>query len=313
MRTPAQTIQVIDYRQENASDAFVPKPAVLSSSGWDGIYLELHQQPKFDIAEHQHTMHVIVQGLSDSSLSDSSGERWLDGKRETERRNHGDIAIIPAGISHRCNWNTSVQFIILAIESTLLKQVGQDLVDCDRIELIPHFMNGQDALIQGIFFALKAELESGKIGGDLLIDSLKTTLAIHLLRNYCTTQPKLSSYADGLSQSTLQLVRDYIQEHLYQNVNLSEIAAIAQMSQYHFLRLFKRSMGVTPHQYILQCRIEQAKYLLQHSKLSIADIAVRVGFCDQSHLTRYFKRIVGVTPKRLLQKRTACSRTLRSQ
>jgi AraC family transcriptional regulator len=60
-------------------------------------------------------------------------------------------------------------------------------------------------------------------------------------------------------------------------------------------------MGVTPHQYILQCRIDKAKYLLQHSELSIADIAARVGFCDQSHFTRYFKRIVGVTPKQLLQ------------
>ncbi|MBW4449641.1 MAG: AraC family transcriptional regulator [Spirirestis rafaelensis WJT71-NPBG6] len=301
MRTQGQTIKVIDYRQENASDAFVPKPAVLSSSGWENIYLELHQQPKFDVAEHQHTMHVIVQGISWSSLSNSSGERWLDGKMTTETRNNGDIAIIPAGISHRCNWNTSVQFIILAIESVLLKQVGQDLVDCDRIELIPHFMTGQDVLIQGIFYALREELEFSKIGGYLLIDSLKMTLAIHLLRNYCTTQPKLSSYEDGLSKSTLQQVKEYINEHLHQDVKLIELAAIAQMSLYHFLRLFKQSMGVTPYQYILQCRIDKGKYLLQHSELSIADIALRVGFCDQSHFTRYFKRIVGVTPKQLLQ------------
>jgi AraC family transcriptional regulator len=299
MRTLGQTIKLIDYRQKNATDVLVPKPAVLSSSGWDSIYLELHQQPKFDVAEHQHTMHVIAQGVS--GLSNLSGERWLDGKLTTEMRNHGDIAIIPAGISHRCNWNTSVQFIVLAFESALLKQVGEDLVDGDRIQLIPHFMTKQDVLIQGIISALRAELEFGKIGGYLLIDSLKTTLAIHLLRNYCTTQPKLSSYADGLSKLKLQQVREYINEHLHQDVKLSEIAAIAQMSQYHFLRLFKQSMGITPHQYILQCRIDKAKYLLQHSKLSIADIAIRVGFCDQSHLTRYFKRIVGVTPKQLLQ------------
>ncbi|NEQ27968.1 MAG: helix-turn-helix transcriptional regulator, partial [Microcoleus sp. SIO2G3] len=283
------------------SAPFVPKPAVLSSRCCDSIYLELHQQPKFDVAEHQHTMHVIAYGLSSSSRVSSSGERWLDGKLTRETRNLGDIAIIPAGISHRCNWNTSVEFMILAIESALLKQVGQDLVNPDRIELIPHFMTGQDVLIQGIFCALREEFESGKIGGYLLIDSLKTTLAIHLLRNYCTTQPKLSSYADGLSKYTLQQVTEYINEHLHQDVKLIEIAAIAQMSQYHFLRLFKQSMGVTPHQYILQCRIDKAKYLLQHSELSIADIAARVGFCEQSQFTRYFKRIVGVTPKQLLQ------------
>ncbi len=72
------------------------------------------------------------------------------------------------------------------------------------------------------------------------------------------------------------------------------------MSPYYFLRLFKQSMGITPHQYILQRRIEKAKFLLQHGE-SIAEIAIKVGFCDQSHLTQYFKRIVGVTPKKFLQ------------
>ncbi len=296
---PQQTVEVLDYSQENASDAIVPKPAVLSSSGWQSIHFELHQQPKFETVEHQHTMHVIAYGLSGSSV----GERWLDGKLTTETRSKGDIAIIPAGIFHRCNWNAPAQFMILALESALLQQVGQDWVNPDRIELIPHFMSEQDALIQGIFSTLRNELESDKIGGSLLIDSLKTALAIHLLRNYCTTKPKLSSYTDGLSKLTLKQVTEYIHNHLHQDVKLVELAAIAQMSPYHFLRLFKQSMGITPHQYILQRRIEKAKYLLQHSELSIADIAVRVGFCDQSHLTRYFKRIVGVTPKQLLQAR----------
>jgi len=113
------------------------------------MHLELHQQPKFDTIEHQHTMHAIAFGLTVAP-----GERWLDGKIQRERRNLGDIAIIPAGIAHRCNWNISAEFMILAVEPVLLSQVGQDLVDCDRIELVPQFMNEQDILIQGIFSTL---------------------------------------------------------------------------------------------------------------------------------------------------------------
>jgi AraC family transcriptional regulator len=300
MRMPGQAIELLDYRQEKASNAFVPNPAILTSSGWDGIYLELHQQPKFETIEHQHTMHVIAAGLSSSS-ENSSGERWLDGKRTREMRNLGDIAVIPAGISHRCNWNTSVQFMVLAIEPVILKQVADDLIDRDRIELISHFMTEQDLLVQGIFLALKEEV-SGKMMGHLFVDSLKTTLAIHLLRKYCTAKPNLSIFENGLSRSKLQQVTEYINEHLDRDLKLIEIAAIAQMSPYHFLRLFKQSLGITPHQYILQRRIEEAKYLLQHSELSLAAIASKVGFCDQSHLTRYFKRIVGLTPKQLLQR-----------
>jgi AraC family transcriptional regulator len=304
MITSEPEVKLIDFSQEKATDFLLPQPAVLTSSGWDNIYFEHHQQPQFDTPEHQGSWHVIAYCPDVEVSGERSGERWLDGKLKIEARNQGDIAVIPAGISQRCNWNTLAQFTILAIAPALLKQVGEDVVDPDRIELIPHYMTKQDILIQGIFCALRQELESGKIGGYLLIDSLKTTLAIHLLRNYCTTQPRLSSYRDGLSKSKLQQVTEYINEHLDQDIKLIELAAIAQISPYHFLRLFKQSMGIAPHQYILQRRIDRAKYLLKESELSIADIAFRVGFCDQSHLTRCFKRLLGMTPKQFLPGRS---------
>lgn len=131
------------------------------------------------------------------------------------------------------------------------------------MELIPQFMNQPDSLIQGIISTLQDELQCNKIASALLIDSLKTTLAIHLLQNYCTLQPKLSSYPSGLSRSTLQRVTEYIHAHLHQDLRLVELSTIAQLSPYHFLRLFKQEMKITPHQYILQCRIEQAKDLPQ--------------------------------------------------
>lgn len=298
MKTQKQNLKLLDYTQENASKTLVPNLPTLSSFGcWSNIYFEHHHQPAFEVAEHQHTWHIIAYGY----LGNSLGERWLDGIRREERRIRGDIAIIPAGISHRCNWNTEAEFTILAIEPSFIKQIGEDFIDGDRIQIIPRFMSEQDLLIQGIFSTLKDELEASKLGGSLLIDSLKTTLAIQLLRQYCTTKPKLSSYRGGLPDLKLQQVKEYINEHLHQDLKLIELAALVQVSPYHFLRLFKQSTGLTPHQYILQRRIEKAKFLLQYSELGIAEIALGVGFCDQSHLTQYFKRIVGITPKQFSQ------------
>ena len=292
MKTPGQAIKLLDYKQVKASHNFVPQPPMLSSLGWNDLHLEFHQQPKFETIEHQHNMHVIAFGFSNSP-----GERWLDGKIQKERRNQGDIAIIPAGIAHRCNWNNLAEFGILAIEPTLLKKVGQDLVEDSSIELIPQFMNEPDELIQGIFSTLKDESRSNDFGSSLLIDRLKSTLAIYLLLKYCNTKPKLSIYQNGLSKPKLKQITEYINEHLDSDLKVLELAAIAQISPYHFIRLFRNATNLTPHQYVLHRRVEKAKYLLRHKNSSISEIAFAVGFCDQSHFTKYFKRITGVTPR----------------
>ncbi|MBD0269351.1 MAG: AraC family transcriptional regulator [Cyanobacteria bacterium Co-bin8] len=295
------SISVLDHREADAARLLLPKPAVFSSTGWRNIHLELYQQPKFSTAEHQHCLHAIAIGLPDSSGLCATGDRWLDGKRGLERRQAGDLAIIPAGVSHRCSWNSAAQFMVLALEPELPKQVGQDWVNPDRIELIPRFMTAQDPLIQTIISTLKAEVETGGLGGQLLVDSLTTALVVHLLRHYCATRPKLSNYVGGLSAPKLTQIKDYIDAHLQQDLKLIELAAIAQISPAYFARLFKQSEGMTPHQYILKQRVEQAQSLLRHSSLSLAEIAARVGFCDQSHLTRYFKRLTGATPAQFRQ------------
>ncbi len=304
MSRSGHAIQQLDYRQAQASDRIVPKPAVLTSSGWQGLHLELHHQPPFATAEHQHTMHVIASGSPCPSGIYAPGARWLDGKLARERRQVGDVAIIPAGITHRCSWDTPAEFTVLALEPTLLQQVGQDWVNPDQIELVPQFMSCSDPFMQTTLATLRSEAEVGGLGSQLLVDSLKTTLVIHLLRNYCATRPKISSSSaqtTGLSKAALTLVIDYIHSSLHQDLQLGQIAAIAQISPYHFLRLFKQSLGVTPYQYILECRIERAKYLLRQGELTIAEVAMQTGFCDQSHLTRYFKRALGITPKQFLK------------
>jgi AraC family transcriptional regulator len=293
-----QESTLVDFRQADASNALLPNSAIFSNAAWNNLYLEVHEQPKFALDEHQQTMHVLAH-----ILSRSSGERWFDGKCNYEQRNIGDVAICPEGVVHRCNWETATQFMILAIEPELLKQMGQDWMNPDQIELIPQFSTGEDVLMHGILTKFREELEAGEISNYLLIDSLKTALTIHLLQKYSTAKPKPAKANNGLSEAKLQQVTEYINEHLAQDLKLNEIAAIAQLSPYHFSRLFKESMGITLHQYILQRRVEKAKYLLQYSQLSISEVATKVGFFDQSHLTRYFKQIVGVTPKQFLKAR----------
>ena len=109
---------------------------------------------------------------------------------------------------------------------------------------------------------------------------------------------------DGIGHHAAPAMRQviaYIHDNLDQQLTLAELSFIAAMSPYHFARTFKHVTGVAPHHYVLNARLERAKSLLLRGNLSIAEVAQKVGFFDQSHFTRYFKRIFGVTPQALLQ------------
>jgi AraC family transcriptional regulator len=87
--------------------------------------------------------------------------------------------------------------------------------------------------------------------------------------------------------------------HLDQDLSLGQIAEVINISPTYFASLFKGAMGISPHQYVIQQRVERAKTMLAKKDLAIADIALQVGFSSQSHLTQQFKRFTGMTPKQV--------------
>ncbi|MBE9054360.1 helix-turn-helix transcriptional regulator [Nostocales cyanobacterium LEGE 11386] len=209
-----------------------------------------------------------------------------------------DAIIVPAHIESSARWDRSHSYLALCLDPITLEQKLSSLVKGYSVELSPQFALS-DALLRNVGLALKAELEKPGFAGQLYIDSLLNTLAVHLLRHYCV-QKSLSSQISRLPQTKLNQVLDYIQSHLAQDLTLAELAAIAQVSPNYFATQFKHSVGIAPHQYVIQQRIERAKLLMTTGKDSIAEISGSVGFADQSHFTRHFKRLVGVTPKRFL-------------
>jgi len=100
----------------------------------------------------------------------------------------------------------------------------------------------------------------------------------------------------GLPPRVLRRVREYIETHLEESISIQVLANITGLSMYHFARAFKQSEGMTPHEYLVQCRVRRAQELLADSDLLISEIALASGFSDQSHCARKFRQHVGVTP-----------------
>jgi AraC family transcriptional regulator len=105
-----------------------------------------------------------------------------------------------------------------------------------------------------------------------------------------------SRFRGGLAGGALRRVKAYIEDHIGQRISLDELARQAGVSRFHFARQFRLSTGESPMGYLRRVRIERSKSILQARETTIAEVAARLGFSDQSHFTRIFGRLVGVSP-----------------
>ncbi|WP_256091077.1 helix-turn-helix domain-containing protein [Nostoc sp. KVJ20] len=217
----------------------------------------------------------------------------------------GDTIFVPAG--HSGSWRCPTreinrpkkQQLHIWLKPELIKQAAEaSEIDIDRLDLVNCF-GRQDSQLHHIAMLLLAELQSDSIMGQLYVESLTQVLVIHLLRHYSTFTQPITFEDRSLTHTRLQQAIEYVHAHLDRDLSLAEIAGVVNISPTYFANLFKGATGISPHQYVVQQRVEWAKLLLLKTNLSIADIALQVGFSNQSHLTRHFKRLIGVTPKQV--------------
>lgn len=136
------------------------------------------------------------------------------------------------------------------------------------------------------------------IGYQLVLDSLTIQFTVELLRNWLRVRrnPQLELSRVGIVDRRLRRAIEYIHSHYSQELGLSEIAQAAFLSEYHFAHLFKKLTGLTPNNYLIAVRVEQAKRLLIETDESMVNISLAVGYSSQSHFTKVFRTFTGLTP-----------------
>jgi AraC family transcriptional regulator len=138
-----------------------------------------------------------------------------------------------------------------------------------------------------------AECPTGRLYGE----ALSLALAANVAGRY-STSPAKAPPKGGLSRRELGRVLEYVRAHLGGDLSLPELSRVVGLSPYHFCLAFRTSMSVSPHQYVIGQRIGEARRLLAARRLSVAEVALAVGFANQSHFAEAFRKATGTTPGR---------------
>ena len=133
----------------------------------------------------------------------------------------------------------------------------------------------------------------------MLIETYLINALSYLIKNYTSKTKEVKELFDN--KLIIKNSIEYIKDSLDTNISLDDLAANSSLSKYHFLRVFKKNMGLTPHHYIVTQRIHKAKELILEGS-SLSQAGLNVGFNDQSHFIRNFRKIYGYSPKELLKK-----------
>jgi len=279
----------------------IPQAPIVSSArmDWQGFHLEHHILSNFAADDYYHQNHV-ASVLLKSPLTATI--KW-PGHSQEVRVLPNQICLFPAEMPMSARCADRHEFAMVSIEPKFLARAAHDISGLDGLELLPK-LAVTDPLVASLITSLDREAERGCPEGTAYAESLATMLAVHLARSYSAKPSRLNESGGGLNRHQLARVIDYVHAHYAQDIPLSALAAVAGLSLYHFARLFKQSTRLTPHQYLLQVRVERAKGRLLHSQESITAIALQVGFCDQSHFATHFKRAYGVTPRAFRQHAT---------
>jgi AraC family transcriptional regulator len=257
-----------------------------------GLHVEFHandpaEYPEREPQQHNFYLHTGPAVRAEIKSPDFSGMRWV---------RPGAFWVMPQGSRHQVRFegNTKVEGMALAFDPMRFDGLVESAGGRTSATIIQS-LAASPPKIEHLMRALHHESDQPSTQDHFALECIATAVALALSQHAGATAIAAKA-GTRLAPRQIRAVQAYVEGHLDQSIALAQMAAAARLSAFHFLRAFRRSVGVTPGQYVLDCRMERARSLLKSSPLTVAEVANRVGFEHASHFTRAFRRSVGVTP-----------------
>jgi AraC family transcriptional regulator len=219
----------------------------------------------------------------------------MAGQRLQHETVAGALAICPAGIDCSADAEGTADILLIAIKPSQLALAAAE--DSAREVELAERMSGYDPALRHAAHSLAAESAQGYPNGPLFWSEAAGRLFGRLLNGHTSTPQRPAR--GSLGQPALRRIRDHVLSHLAEPIEVSELAALAGRSSFHFTRVFTRAVGMTPYRYVVHLRLQAAIERMREGRMGMAEIAADTGFSDQSHLSRWVRRVYGVAPSKL--------------
>src|SRR5260370_40085501 len=161
--------------------------------------------------------------------------------------------------------------------------------------------------------AVHAEMVDGFPSGRLFLDSVEQAMAVTLVNGHAVRHRPVQFSRGGLGSARLRRIRELVYAKMEADLSLDEMAQSVGLSTAHFARMFRKSMGETPHQFVLRQRLERAKAMLRARDARVLDVALACGFKTQQHFAQAFRDVWGVSPTEYRQELVASEATTASK
>jgi AraC family transcriptional regulator len=226
----------------------------------------------------------------------TSIERAIGRNVEHEEIGPGDLSTQSTLASSVWSWTHPIEVLHVYISPLHLRQMARRAFDDEITGVrLNNQLRVKDPVITQLGFDLIAELRAPtKPGHEIAARAIGDRLLVELLRNHA----ELERARHGFDGATAARIREYVDSHVGDRLELPILADVAGYGVHHFCRLFRETFGQSPHEYVRERRLEAARKLLATTDTGIGEIAAECGFADQSHLTRCFKSMYGTPPAR---------------
>ncbi|WP_017345366.1 helix-turn-helix domain-containing protein [Pantoea sp. A4] len=207
------------------------------------------------------------------------------------------FCLMPQGSESTWDVRAELAFVHLYCTDEHLRHLAEQIWDRSPAQLSLHekVFAGDDRITQ-LYRHFLLSCDWQQPASQMVLTTASTLLMTHLLQNYSDVQWQAPQIRGGLAPVVLRRITDYIAAHLDQPLTLAHLAQEAALSEFHFARMFRHSVGMAPHQYVMQQRMNRARDLLSHTPLSLTDIALQCGFHSSSHFSNRFSQAFGVAP-----------------